>query len=95
MTDFKETGFDYLDSDKHATFSSSETKWINKILKLKEEHPNEVDIQCYPEDNQGMLVAHLPKKWMKISPPRTREMTDEQREAAAKRLADARAKRNG
>ena len=38
-------------------------------------------------------MAHVPKNWFKLSPPRTREMTDEQREAAAKRLADAREKR--
>ena len=34
MADFKETCLEYLDIDKHATFCSSETKWINKIRKL-------------------------------------------------------------
>lgn len=95
MADFNETACDYLTCDDHATFCSSETKWINKILKLREQYPNEIKIQELPEDNQGMLLAHIPKSWFKISPPRKREMTDEQREEAAKRLANARAKRNG
>lgn len=93
MPDIKETCFDYLDVDKHAVFSSAERKWINKILKLKESCPNDVNITTYPENNNGYIVAQIPKSWFKLSPPRTREMTDEQREAAAKRLADAREKR--
>lgn len=94
MTDFKETAVGYINVDSYATFSSSEQKWINKILKLQESHPDEVQIKYLPEDNNGMLVAHVPKSWLKVSPPRQREMTDEQREAAAIRLAEARAKRN-
>lgn len=95
MADLRETSVDFLNVDKHATFCSSETKWINKILKLQESHPDEVKIAYAPEDNDGMIVAHVPKSWFKLSPPRKREMTDEQRAAAAERLASARSKRNG
>jgi len=95
MTDFRETAVGYLNVDSYATFSSSEQKWINKIIKLHESHPDDVQIEYMPEDNNGMLVAHIPKNYFKISPPRQREMTDEQREAAAIGLAEARAKRNG
>lgn len=95
MTEFKETSVDFLNVDKHATFCSSETKWINKILKLHESHPDEVEIVYAPEDNDGMLVAHLPKNWLKISPPRKVNYTDEQRAAAAKRMSEMRTNRNG
>lgn len=95
MSNFNETAYDYLSCDKHATFCSSETKWINKILKLHEQYPDQVEIQVLPENNQGMILAHIPKGWFKLTPPRKREMTEEQREAAVKRLADARSKRNG
>ena len=95
MTEFKETSVDFLNVDKRATFCSSEIKWINKILKLQESHPGDVHIAYTPEDNDGMIVAHVPKNWFKISPPRKRDMTDEQRAAAAERLASVRAKRNG
>lgn len=90
-----ETSIDFLNVDQRATFCSSETKWINKILKLQESHPDDVHIAYAPEDNDGMIVAHIPKNWFKISPPRKREMTDKQRAAAAERLASARSKRNG
>lgn len=93
--DFRETAVGYLNVDSYATFSSSEQKWINKILKLRASHPNEVQIEYMPEDNNGMLLARVPKSWLKVSPPRQREMTDEQREAAVIRLVAARAKRNG
>jgi len=94
MADFKETSIDLLSVDDHATFCSSETKWINKILKLKQEHPDKVDIRYLPEDNDGMIVAHIPKNWIKVSPPRKREMTEEQKVALAERLAFARSKRS-
>lgn len=90
MADFKETCVEYLDIDPHATFCSAERKWVNKILKLKESYPDEVDIREYPESNDGIIVAHIPKKWLKISPPRQVNMTDEQKAALAERMAAAR-----
>ena len=95
MTDLKETGLNFTSDENCATFFSSERKWINKLLNLSSQYPDDVKIIYYPEDNHGMLVAHMPKTYFKISPPRKREMTDEQREAAALRLASARAKRKG
>ena len=80
----KETVVGYIDADDYASFTSAEKKWINKILKLKAEHPDKVDIKAYPEDNQGYIYAHLPKKWLKISPPR--QMSEEQRAVMAERL---------
>lgn len=90
MADFKETCIDYLDVDKYATFCSSERKWINKIYKLKEKYPNEVTIEVSEQDNEGMIVASIPKSWMKVSPPVKRILTDEQKVAAAERLKRAR-----
>ena len=95
MADFKETCVDYLDVDDHAVFCSAERKWVNKILKLKEEYPDDVKITAHPDGNDGIIVANIPKTWLKISPPRQREYTDEQREAMSKRLAEAREKRLG
>ena len=94
MAYLKETCCEFLNVDNYASFCSSEEKWINKIIKLKEQCPDSIDIVKYPHDNGGFILAHIPKSYFKISPPRTREMTDEQRKAAAKRLADAREKRN-
>ena len=88
----KETCIEYIDEDKIATFYSAERKWINKILRLAEDHPGEVNILAHPDDNDGAILAHIPKSWMKMSPPAKRTMTDEQRAAAAERLRLAREK---
>lgn len=90
MADFKETCMEYLDIDKHATFCSSERKWINKIYKLKEKYPDEVHIEVSEEENDGMIIAQVPKTWMKLSPPAKRNFTDEQRAAMAERMRAAR-----
>ena len=90
MTDFKETSVGYISDEDYASFCSSEKKWINKMLRLHEQRPNEVEIICMPEDNEGTLFCHVPKSWLKISPPRQVNYTDEQRAAMAERLAMAR-----
>lgn len=94
MADYKETCVEYLNVDKDAFFCSGETKWINKILKLKAAHPDKVQIEMMPEDNQGNILARFPKSWLKISPPRQVNYTDEQKAAMAERLVAAREKLN-
>lgn len=89
MADFKETCVEYIDEDKHATFCSSERKWINKIIKLHQQHPDAVEILCVPEDNDGVILAHIPKNWMKISPPKKINLTEEQRAERAERMRKA------
>jgi hypothetical protein len=92
MAEIKETVFECSGDFKHATITSNEQKWINKIKKLKEQRPEEVDIICLPEDNQGCILVHVPKSWMKLSPPRTVNYTEEQKEALRERMANARKK---
>ena len=89
----KETCLSYTAEDEHAFFSSSETKWINKIQRLQKEHPDEVQIIHKPENNGGMIYAHIPKKYLKISPPRQMNYTDEQKAAMTERLMVAREKK--
>lgn len=94
MADFKETCCEFLNVDNYATFCSSESKWINKIIKLKEQYPDSVDIVKYPKDNCGFILAHIPKSFFKISPPRQVNYTDEQREQIAARLQSSRNVKN-
>lgn len=95
MAEIKETVFEYSGDFKHATITSNEQKWVNKIKKLKEQRPDEVEIICLPEDNEGYLLAHVPKTWMKLSPPRTVNYTEEQKEALRERMANARKSTKG
>lgn len=94
MVDPKETCLDYLDCDKYAVFSSSEKKWINKLHKLKERFPEQVEILCEPDTNFGELVAKIPKNWFRITPPAARQLTEEQKKMQAERLAAARQKKS-
>ncbi|MFA5423384.1 MAG: hypothetical protein WC374_05955 [Phycisphaerae bacterium] len=74
-----EVGLNYTDRDEHAFFSANERRHVNNILRLAEKHPNEVTIILRPEDNGGHVLAWIPKRWVKISPPRNIDLTDEQR----------------
>ena len=95
MTDFKETAWDSLSCSEFATFSTNERKWITKITSLKSKYPNEVTIKVAPEENNGVLLADIPKYWLRIQPPKKMNFTEEQRAAASERLSKAReAKKN-
>lgn len=91
--ELKETTIDHLDAADYAVITSTERKWITKVLKLKEKYPDEVEILFYPEDNHGVILAHVPKTWMKVSPPRKVTLTEEQKAARAAALVEARKKR--
>lgn len=79
-----DTGINTIDDDSLYGISTNEKKLVNRIKKLKELRPNEVQITVNPEDNEGIIVARFPKDWLKINPPR--KMTDEEKAACAERL---------
>ena len=80
-------------TDDKAYFSSDEYWWRDRILKLAESHPDDVNILKYPEDNDGCIYATLPKRWVKIKPPRTVDLTEEQLEELRERMKKAQAVR--
>lgn len=86
-----ETYFAYTDK-KQAFFSSDERRWINKIMRLKEQYPDQVEILAEAATNDGCLYCKLPVEWLKIAPKRRVNMSDEQRSANAERLAKLRSK---
>ena len=60
----------------------SGTALKSKLLRLARENPNEVEIMV--ENQDGSLFAHIPVRYVKISPPK--KMSEEQREAASERF---------
>lgn len=88
-----DTSISYTDKGT-AYFSSDERSWIRKIRLLKEKFPELVSIERDPETNDGCICAKIPTEWVKITPKRERNMTEEQRIAAAERLKNARENRN-
>jgi len=90
--DFKETSAEYADgnietystydtAEKTFTLFSNEAKWVRRIKAWKADRPDEVDILS---ESHGGIVAHLPKSWYRIGPPR--RMSDEAKAAASERL---------
>lgn len=89
----KETSWNFISDDTVAYFSSSEQRWIAKIRKLAEQNPEEVIILKQPQENGGVIYAQVPPKWLKVSPPRKVNYTEEQRAAMAERLRQNRLKK--
>lgn len=91
MLESKENAIEFLYGDKEATVTFCSPRYVSKIKKLAEERPDECKIVV--ENKDGSIVAHVPVKWVKISPIRAaRPMTEEQKEALTERLRKAREK---
>lgn len=83
-----ETVFEHLDGKDTWTVSTDERTWKNRLAKLAEQNPAEVE--CVAVNRDGSVMYHVPSRWVKLSPPRKVNMTDEQRAALAERLKSAR-----
>lgn len=79
-----DTGICSTMTDGLYSISSDETRWINRIHKLKEKYPDEVDIVCEPETNEGAIYALVSSDWVKINPPK--QVSEEQRLAFIERI---------
>lgn len=83
----KENAIEWMTGNKTVTLSLTSRKHITKIKRAAEKHPEEVDIHENPD---GSICAHVPLLYIKISPPR--QVSEEQRLAAADRLRKSRTK---
>ncbi len=88
-----ESAIEWLRGDKMvtATFPSS-TKECHRIKKYAKEYPDEVEIAHQNPD--GSIVVRFPKKYLRITRPATRELTEEQCAAIVELLAKARKARH-
>lgn len=93
MQDIKETGWCHIAGDKIASISTSETKYINLVKRLKESNPDDVTIVS--ENRDGSICAWIPVEWIHIKPKSKRNLTDEQKEELRLRLELGRAKAKG
>jgi len=85
---------EWLTGDKVGAVTFSQKRWVNKLFKYAEEYPEDVEI--ISQNSDGSVYAFVPISWFKFSPPRKgREMTDEEKAAAAERLRKARENKKG
>ena len=82
-----ETAVEYIKGENYLTWYSDDPKWANRIRQLAADN---ADVNIISDDGEGVL-AHCPVSWFKPpKPPIKRNMTDEQRQAAAERMKNAR-----
>lgn len=85
MADLRENVVEFYENDKQATFSFTQGRLITKIRKLAKEYPDECKILA--ENKDGSIYGHIPAKWLKVSPPKKRELTEEERDELRTRFA--------
>ena len=87
-----ENCIEFLSGERSAVVSFTNKKHINRIKKLYEERKD--DFKYFHENTDGSICAKIPLKWIKLNPgsKNGRVMTEEQKEAARVRLANARNK---
>lgn len=69
-----ENVIEFLNSEENALLTLSKQKYINRVKRLKESHPNEVHVY---ENADGTIFARVPVRWIKINP--TKAVSEEQR----------------
>ena len=87
-----ETAYNQTNESKTAQVTTNEHMWITRLLKLAEQRPDEAQTVKHPDDNYGYLLINIPKTWFKVSPPKTRTMSEEQKAALVERLQKSRQK---
>lgn len=87
-----ENMIEFISGSRTVTVTLTNRKHINRIKKLYEERKE--DFKYLYENEDGSICAKLPLKWLKFNAgsKQGRVMTEEQKEAARIRLAEARKK---
>ena len=79
-----EISVEFIKGEKYLTWYSDDFATIRHIKKLQSEYPNDVVVVA---EDESSIVVHVPVSWFREPKPRAkREMTEEQRLAAAERM---------
>lgn len=88
-----ETSIERVSGDTYCNVYTGERKFVNNLLELHKQYPNEVIITDYGD---GYLSAHVPYDWFRfVKPPTKRNYTEEQRKAMGERMKKVRDKKDG
>ena len=89
MGELDENHIEFFKYSDTATVYFTKRKYINRVKKLKEQHPDDVEIQ---NETSSDILAKVPVGWIRIAPPRQVNLTDEQKKELSDRLKQAREK---
>ena len=85
MADPVETSINRMVGDKFCSVYTGEKKFVEELRQYAKEYPKDVKIKFL---NGGFIEAEVPFSWFKfVRPKRRYNMSEEQRQAAAERLA--------
>lgn len=88
----QETVINFNEEEPSARIYTFNRALQTKLQRLASDHPE--DCQLDPDQRltgNGAAAFIVPKRWVKVAPPRTRNLTDEQKAEIAARFAAARA----
>ena len=91
MEAYRETVLEHEQGRNYFAVSTGEISFRNRLTKLAEKYPHDCVVIAHNDD--GSVYYHVPVSWVKIAPPRSVTMTDEQKRAAADRMRNIRNKR--
>ncbi len=83
-----ENAIEFLKHSERATVTFSQPRYITRIKKLAEKHPEECEIVAINKiPNEGEIIcAHVPTTWVRIAPPAVMNLTEEQKAELTRRL---------
>ena len=88
----QETIINFNEEEPSARIYTFNRSLQTKLRKLAADRPDECQLD--PDQRltgNGAAAFIVPKRWVKVAPPRTRNLTDEQKAEIAARFAAARA----
>lgn len=83
-----ENVIEFISNEKTAGITFSQQKYITKIRKLAASHPDECKILA--ENSDGSIFAHVPTSWIKVSPPKQMNISEERRQQMVDNLRKVR-----
>lgn len=79
-----ENSIEWFTGADNVTVYLTQRRHINKVRRLAQQFPDEVQVTDVNQD--GSIVAHVPLRYIHITRPAQRQMSEEQRKASAERL---------
>lgn len=86
----QETIINFNEEEKVASVYTFNKTLQRRLAKLAEQYPDDCKREFDTWQPEGSVDYTVPKKWIKINPPKKVNFTDEQKAALAERLANSR-----
>lgn len=88
MADIRETVVELVAGEEYLTYSTNDRKYINRLRKRMEEHPDEVRVLV--DDSEFGLSVRCPASWFNEPKPKPkrRPLSEEQIALRTARLAE-------